>query len=192
MNNTLDLYSYNTQKNNDIYIYVIFIIVPYMIYYVYNYINTKINDLTNMINTLNNNNQITDVSNSLYDLDIRMIRLELFNRDQRIYNNLIVNKLIILDSILDLDNSVLTNEFTKIICEFLYDKRRKLLINYKIENNELFIVINKDNFNKLLKFSEDRKKIDENISKLKKLLIDSDEIKLDKDDNYIYSLLKFG
>lgn len=192
MNNTVDIYSYNTQKSNETYIYVIFIIVPYMIYYVYNYINTKINDLTNMINTLNNNNQITDVSNSLYDLDIRMIRLELFNRDQRIYNNLIVNKLIILDSILDLDNSVLTNEFTKIICEFLYDKRRKLLINYKIENNELFIVINKDNFNKLLKFSEDRKKMDENISKLKKLLIDSDEIKLDKDDNYIYSLLKFG
>ncbi len=189
MNNTVDIYSYNTQKSNETYIYVIFIIVPYMIYYVYNYINTKINDLTNMIN---NNNQITDVSNSLYDLDIRMIRLELFNRDQRIYNNLIVNKLIILDSILDLDNSVLTNEFTKIICEFLYDKRRKLLINYKIENNELFIVINKDNFNKLLKFSEDRKKMDENISKLKKLLIDSDEIKLDKDDNYIYSLLKFG
>ena len=191
MNNTVDIYSYNKQKNNDI-IYVLFIIVPYIIYYIYNYINTKINDLTNMINTLNNNNQITDVSNSLYDLDIRMIRLELFNRDQRIYNNLIVNKLIILDSILDLDNSVLTNEFTKIICEFLYDKRRKLLINYKIENNELFIVINKDNFNKLLKFSEDRKKMDENISKLKKLLIDSDEIKLDKDDNYIYSLLKFG
>jgi hypothetical protein len=34
--------------------------------------------------------------------------------------------------------------------------------------------------------------MDENISRLKKLLIDSDEIKLDKDDNYIYSLLKFG
>jgi hypothetical protein len=49
-----------------------------------------------------------------------MIRLELFNRDQRIYNNLIVNKLIILDSILDLDNSVLTNEycFTEIDFKF--------------------------------------------------------------------------
>lgn len=192
---------YTTKESIYNNINIIYILISLYVYYIYNNLCNKVNRLNDIIINLNNrkinnietniNNNITDISNSIYEMNRRIISLEYyyteienFKKEQKNYNNMIVNKLVIVDS------KNYSNDFTKIICDYLYDKRRKLLIEYKIENNELYIVINKDNFNKLLRFSEDRKE-NEDISKLRKILIETNELKLES-DNYIYSLLKFG
>ena len=192
---------YTTKESIYNNINIIYILISLYVYYIYNNLCNKVNRLNDIIINLNNrkinnietniNNNITDISNSIYEMNRRIISLEYyyteienFKKEQKNYNNMIVNKLVIVDS------KNYSNDFTKIICDYLYDKRRKLLIEYKIENNELYIVINKENFNKLLRFSEDRKE-NEDISKLRKILIETNELKLES-DNYIYSLLKFG